>query len=276
MSLLMVLAAVTIGLVVGLAVGGLGGGGAVLTVPGLVYLIGQTPHQAATASLVIVGISAVIGLLARHREVRWRAGLGFGAVGAVTAVLGTVLSRHMDQDVLLLAFAGLVLVAAVLMLRKPAAGRDDPEPEDAGPAAAAGVGTLTRVTSPSPAALGQASKIAVAGAVVGFATGLFGVGGGFLIVPVLVLALRWPMPAAAATSLLVIVMNAVSSLGARVAAEQFAWQVIVPVTLAAVVGTLVGKAFADRLPAVTLSRAFGVLLVAVALYTAATSIVALA
>ena len=111
----LVLIAVAIGLVIGLAVGGLGGGGGVLTVPALVYLLDQTPQAAATASLVIVGISAVIGVVARIRagQVRWGAGAVLGAIGAVTAVLGTMLSRHLDRNVLLLAFAGLVLVAAL-------------------------------------------------------------------------------------------------------------------------------------------------------------------
>lgn len=287
MTPLLVLIAVATGLVIGLAVGGLGGGGSVLTVPALVYLLDQTPHAAATASLVIVGISAVMGLLARARagQVRWKAGLGFGAIGAVTAVIGTVLSRHLDPDILMLAFAALVLLAAFLMVRKPAqpaqpeapddgnspSGVDDPKPtpgEQDGP-----IATLPRATP--TVVRRQAAKIAVAGSAVGLATGLFGVGGGFLVVPALVLALGWSMPPAVATSLLVIIINAGSSLGARVATETFDWGIIVPVTLAAVVGTLLGKAFADRLSSKALSRAFAGLLVLVACYTAATSIVAL-
>lgn len=283
----LVLIAVAIGLVIGFAVGGLGGGGGVLTVPALVYLLDQTPQAAATASLVIVGISAVIGVVARIRagQVRWGAGAVLGAVGAVTAVLGTMLSRDLDRNVLLLAFAGLVLVAAFLMVRNPAApspASDNPgetPPADGNPTAGGEptgpVATLPR-TNQRPRVRWQPAKIALAGSVVGFATGLFGVGGGFLAVPALVLLLGWQMPAAVATSLLIIIINAVASLGARVATETFDWRIIVPVTAAAVIGTLLGKMSADRLSSTTLSRAFAVLLVLVAGYTATTSIIALA
>jgi uncharacterized protein len=286
MTPLLVVVAVAIGLVIGLAVGGLGGGGGVLTVPALVYLLDQTPQAAATASLVIVGISAVIGVVTRARggQVRWAAGATLGAIGAVTAVAGSVLSRHLDRNVLLLAFAGIVLLAAVLMLRKPApASPPQPEPSHAPPAGdpPAGAPIAGRVvTLPRESAATEVrwrtATIVLAGSVVGFATGLFGVGGGFLVVPALVLLLGWEMPAAVATSLLVIVINCVASLGARVATEPFDWRIIVPVTAAAVVGTLIGKMSADRLSSMALTRAFAVLLLLVAGYTATTSIVALA
>ncbi|GAA4769552.1 sulfite exporter TauE/SafE family protein [Actinomycetospora chibensis] len=295
MTPLLVVVAVAIGLVIGLAVGGLGGGGGVLTVPALVYLLDQTPQAAATASLVIVGISAVIGVVTRARggQVRWAAGATLGAIGAVTAVAGSVLSRHLDRHVLLLAFAGIVLLAAVLMLRKPApASPPQPDPWHAPPASdppasdpsagapiagkvAGRVVTLPR-ESAVPVVRWRAATIVLAGSVVGFATGLFGVGGGFLVVPALVLLLGWEMPAAVATSLLVIVINCVASLGARVATEAFDWRIIVPVTAAAVVGTLIGKMSADRLSSTVLTRAFAVLLLLVAGYTATTSIIALA
>lgn len=314
--------ALAIGLVVGLATGGLGGGGSVLTVPALVFLLGEAPHTASTASLVIVGISSVFGLGARLRSgnVQWRSGIVFGVLGAGTAVLGTQLSRRLDPNVLLLAFAALVLVAAYLLVRKsPTPAASPPLPSPASPDRAGdksyeldgagsasgegdpggGVAPLeaggTRVAvagaaAPSPVAappgpagptgpgrvtLAYALKVAVLGAVVGFSTGLFGVGGGFLVVPALVVVLGWSMPVAVATSLLVIMLNSLSSLGARVATEAFDWRLIAIVTLAAVVGTLLGKLVADRASSVGLARSFAGLLVLVAGYTAVTSIIAL-
>ncbi|MGH3692710.1 MAG: sulfite exporter TauE/SafE family protein [Pseudonocardiaceae bacterium] len=259
----MIVAAVAIGLGVGLVLGGFGGGGSVLTVPALVFLLGERPHNAATASLVIVGISAMIGLLARARsgQVRWVAGAGFGVVGTFTAVGGTMLSRNLDPQVLLLTFAALILLAALSLLRRTEA-----------PAA-------HLATEPTPPAHVTPSTrqavIVVIGAVTGLATGLFGVGGGFLVVPALVVALGWPMQSATATSLLVIVINSIASLSARVATDSFNWKVIVPVTVAAVIGTLLGKAVTDRSSSRSLSRAFAALLVAVAAYTATTSVIGL-
>lgn len=254
----MIVTAVVIGLGVGLVLGGFGGGGSVLTVPALVFLLGERPHNAATASLVIVGISAVIGLLARARtgHVRWAPGAGFGAIGTPTAVAGTMLGRNLDPHALLLAFAALILVAALSMLR--------------GITGATVAPLATELTSPARFAL-----IVLSGAVTGFATGLFGVGGGFLVVPALVIILRWPMQIAIGTSLLVIVINSIASLSARVATESFSWKVIIPVTITAVIGTLLGRAAADRVSSTSLSRAFAGLLVAVAAYTATTSVIGL-
>lgn len=259
----MIATAMAIGLGVGLVVGGLGGGGSVLTVPALVFLLGEPPHSAATASLVIVGISSVFGLLARARagQVRWVAGLSFGAIGTLTAVGGTVLSRRLNPDVLLLVFAALILLAAFSLLRRA------PEPVAAPPGTELAKSRLARVTRPV--------KIVLAGAVAGLATGLFGVAGGFLVVPALVVVLGWPMPIAIGTSLLVSMINSATSLSARVATDSFHWRVIIPVTIAAVIGTLLGKTVADRISSTVLSRAFAALLVAVAAYTATRSVIAL-
>jgi uncharacterized protein len=259
----MITAAIAIGLGVGLVVGELGGGGSLLTVPALVFLLGMPPHSAATASLVIVGTSSVIGLLARVRtgQIRWASGFGIGAIGALTAVGGTVLSRRLNPHVLLLTFAALILLAAFFMLRRT------PAPATAPAGTELAHFRLVRVARPA--------TIAVAGAVAGLATGLFGVGGGFLVVPALVVALGCPMPVAIGTSLLVIVINSAVSLSTRITTNPFDWRVIIPVTLAAVIGTLVGKTVADRLSGRSLSRAFAALLVAVAAYTATRSVIAL-
>ena len=102
------------------ALGTLGGGGSILTVPALVYLIGENPQHATTASLVIVGVTAVTGTAghARAGRVRWGAGLVFGIVGAGGSLLGSALNQLVNPDILLLAFAGLMVLTAAAMLQR--------------------------------------------------------------------------------------------------------------------------------------------------------------
>ena len=114
---------VVAGLVIGVILGSLGGGGAILSLPVLVFALGLAPHDAASASLVIVGITSAIALVehARAGRVHWRDGLVFGVVGAVGTVFGTTLARRVDGHTLLLAFAGLLLVVAAVLWRRASA-----------------------------------------------------------------------------------------------------------------------------------------------------------
>jgi uncharacterized membrane protein YfcA len=288
-------AAVGLGLLIGLTLGALGGGGSVLTVPALVYVIGQDAQTATTSSLFIVGISALVGALGHTRSgrVRWGVGVAFGVVGIAASYAGTALNRLVDPHVLLLAFAVVVLAAATGMLGNTAKRADRPaterqrvhagsKPAGAPPAAGDGPRGTSSASAPETSRSGrrwsaaQASKVLAAALLLGFMTGFFGVGGGFVIVPALVLALRMPMAEAVATSLLIIALNSTSSLVARAASADFDWSVIVPFTLAAMAGALAGKKVADRLSGTTLTRAFAALLIAVAVYTATSSIVGLA
>ncbi|MGZ4659456.1 MAG: sulfite exporter TauE/SafE family protein [Blastococcus sp.] len=267
-----------LGLLIGVSLGALGGGGSILTVPALVYVVGQDARAATTSSLFIVGISALIGSLghARSGRVRWDVGVIFGLTGIAASFAGTALNRLVDPNVLLLAFAGVVLVAAAGMFGKSRAPDRNRELVTAGGAAAgppppedAGAGTTRRWDR------GRVGKVLAAGLAVGFMTGFFGVGGGFVIVPALTLALGLAMPEAVATSLVVIAINSGGALLARAGTAHFDWAVIVPFTLAAIAGSLTGKKVADRLSAKSLTRAFAVLLVAVAVYTATSSIIGL-
>lgn len=296
----MIIAAAAIGLAIGAILGGLGGGGAILTVPALVYVLGQSGQDATTSSLVIVGVTSVVGAInyARSGQVRWRTGIGFGVAGIAAAFAGTALNRQVEESVLLLAFAALMIAAAVGMLvrsyreRHPRPGHA-PADEPAGEPHAAGArhaqsspatATLTRPGATRTHAVRLrtrrtratlVAKIIVAGLAVGFLTGFFGVGGGFIIVPALVLVLGLPMTAAVGTSLVVIAVNSASALGARAGQGEFTWEIIIPFTIAAVAGSFAGKIIADRLPSSILDRVFAVLLIAVAVYTASTSLVAL-
>ncbi len=292
-----VVVAALLGVVIGVSLGALGGGGSILTVPALVYALGQSPHSATTASLVIVGITAAAGAAAHARagRVRWRAGTGFGVAGIAASYAGTALNRRMDPNALLLAFAALMVLTAVAMLLRsraraePAADKIATQPlretvpmtrlgAPDGEAAPPAPPAPPAAVSPQPAApFGPAllGKVVLAGLAVGFLTGLLGVGGGFIIVPALVMVLGYPMPVAVGTSLLVIGINSAAALAARVGHQTFHWSVIVPFTLAAIVGSLAGRQVAERVRPDTLARAFSGLLVAIAVYVTVRSIAAM-
>lgn len=257
----MLLAAVALGVAVGLVLGALGGGGSVLTVPALVFLLGLTAQEATTGSLIIVGITAAAAAIghARAGHVQWKRGLLLGVAGVPAALLGTAMNRLVDQNVLLLAFAALMLVAAIgMLITSPGSDHDASEERGGGPSG----GRLW-------------PRVLAVGLLVGALTGFFGVGGGFVIVPALVLALHLPIATAVGTSLVVIALNSGVSLAARSGSAGIEWEVIVPFTAAAVVGSFAGKRVADRLPATALTRAFAVLLVLVATYVAVRAVLGL-
>lgn len=235
--------ALVAGAVVGLALGGLGGGGSMLAVPALIYLLGFAPAQATSAALLIVAATSVTGLLAHARagRVRWRTGALFAAAGLPAAAAAGALSSAIPGAVLTCAFAVLAALAAWRMLasrRKVAAVQ------------AAGTG-----------------RSAAAGAGLGAITGLLGVGGGFLAVPALVSVLALPMADAVGTSLLVITANSAAALIPRLAtATAIDWAVVGPFTATAILGAWDGKRLADRLAGATLQKVFaGALLVVAAL-----------
>jgi uncharacterized membrane protein YfcA len=260
--------AVLAGLLIGLSLGALGGGGSILAVPVLVYLLDQSPVAATTASLLIVGISAAAGALAAHRRGNVYVGRGFAfaLVGTVGAAAGATWSVLVDPDVLLVSFAALMVVVAVVMLlrRGRPAGEDLPD------------SPIFTVSPTFMCDCPRALKVLVTGLAVGLLTGFLGVGGGFLAVPALVLALSLSLPQAVGTSLLVIAVNSAAAFVVRVGhGIQVDWLPVVALTAFAVVGSLLGARVASRLPARTLAVGFAVLLLGVAGYTASQSLPAL-
>lgn len=266
-----------LGLVVGLVLGALGGGGSVLAIPALVYGTGQTFQAATTASLVIVGAVSVAGAWRHWRaeHVDLRGGLAFGAAGVAGAVVGTVLNHQLDAAALAVAFAGLMLLVAARMLRgrRRAAAAPAPSPAPA-PSSVSDVATgadahpALTCDADGPTCPPRAVRIVLAGTVVGVLTGLFGVGGGFVIVPALVLLLGYPMPLAIGTSLVVIAVNALAALAARGGAlGGIDWSIVAPFTLMGLVGVWLGGRIADRVDAGRLTTAFAVLLLGLAVYT---------
>ena len=240
------LLALPLGLIIGLALGALGGGGSILAVPALVYVVGLGPEEAVATSLVVVGVAALGGMVGHWRagRVRVAAGLWFGLAGVLGSLLGTRLSQTVNPDVLLLAFAGVMLLVAWRLwaaARAPGRGRSGASSDSNGPAGAAVGGSAPAGTPPpgrgSGSQVSTVGKVVAAGTAVGFMTGFFGVGGGFIIVPALVLALRFEMPVAIGTSLLVIFLNCGEALASRLATTGVEWHVALPFAGAAVEGS---------------------------------------
>ena len=263
------------GFLIGVSLGALGGGGSILAVPVLVLVAGQTPSGATSTSLLVVGIAALAGAHGHWRRgrVRVRTGLVFGAVGVVGSLAGSAVNRRLDGDVLLLGFAVLMLVAAWRIVTGcPSCTRSGEAIVTDVPGGGGGGAVRTQARPMTPQ---RVAAVAAAGTAVGFLTGLFGVGGGFVIVPALALVLKLSMPEAIGTSLLIIAVNCASGLAARAGAGTIDWAVAVPFTLAAVAGVASGRRVADRLPAATMQRSFAGLLVVLALATGLRSLLAI-
>ena len=190
-----------------LSLGLVGGGGSILTVPSLVYAIGQPVQLATTTSLAIVGANALVGVVghARAGNVLPKTGLAFGAAGFLAAVAGTWLNHRVPEQVLLALFALVMLAAAAAMLRKRGGGAEGKAREDYDAR-----GWLT---------------LGLTGLGTGLMTGFFGVGGGFVIVPALVPVLGLPMRAAVGTSLMIIALNSASGPVARLGSGGLDWTV---------------------------------------------------
>ncbi|MCC7537011.1 MAG: sulfite exporter TauE/SafE family protein [Deltaproteobacteria bacterium] len=229
---------------VGLTMGMLGGGGSVLAVPILVFLLGLDPHQAVSTSLVIVALTSAIAVVphARAGRVQWRTGLVFGAAGMVGSFGAGLVSRWIPGEVLLVGLALMMGVIAIAMLRGKAQTADCPEP------------------APSP----KVTSLLMRGLVVGAATGLVGAGGGFVVVPAFVLMCGMPMAEAVGTSLFVIAMQSTAGFVGHASHVEIPWGLVAQVAGLAVGGSFVGALFASRVPQSALRKAFGVLVLGMA------------
>lgn len=236
--------AVALGAAVGAVLGVLGGGGSVLAVPALVYGLGQPASQAVPTSLAVVGAAAAVGVLPRIRagQVRWAVAAVFGAAGILASFAGAWVNHRLPEPVVLAGFALLMVVVGgrLLLGSTPETGR--------------------ALASPRARTL----ALVAAGAVVGFLTGLFGVGGGFLVVPALVLVVGMPMHAAVGTSLVVIVINAAAGFVAHLGQASLDLQVVGTFAAGALGAALLAGRLGQRLDGRRLARAFGALVLAVA------------
>lgn len=244
------LLAIPFGMAIGLTVGAVGGGGAILALPVFVYVLGEGVGRASTASLVVVALAAGVGAgaLAREGQVCWRLALTFSAPAAAGAVAGSIAGAAVGAEALILAFVPVMVVAAGATWQRAGSFTDD---EDA--------------DCPAP----RPGLIVVSGAGVGALTGFFGVGGGFLIVPALTLWLGVTFRRAVATSLVIITLTGLTALASHLLAGA---ELDVPVTASfatsTAVGALFGTSLGGRLPQSALGRAFAAVVTGVAIFLA--------
>lgn len=267
----MIVVLVVLGLLIGLTLGALGAGGSILAVPVLVHVGGLTAAAATATSLVAVGSAASMAAAGHRRHVRLDVALWFVPTGVAGALLGSRAGKHVGDDALLLAFSALLLVAGYRMLRMQ---RATPRSLSAATHQRFAFGRQRahlRAVRSSPGVhrgrTGRALTIAASGVAVGFLTGLFGVGGGFVIVPALTLAVGLTMPEAIATSLVVIAANTVIALAVR-GVDSVDWPVAAALTAPMLVGGYVGAGLGRRIDGDVARVTFAVLLLAVALLNA--------
>lgn len=237
-------------ILVGVTLGLLGSGGSILTIPVLVLLL-QRPNKLAIAeSLAIVGCVALFAAIpyATHKQIHWRSVLFFGLAGMFGAYLGACGSHYCPGTIQMILFAIVMLAASWCMLFW---------------------------TTSSPYETGNGSqptwRLIVDGLLVGSMTGLVGVGGGFLIVPALVLLSRLPMRLAVGTSLVIIAMNAFTGFAVQQArldevALHVDWLIIAIFAIIGVAGSFLGSYIGSKLPQETLRRVFALFIVPVSLY----------
>jgi len=234
-------------LAIGLTLGMLGGGGSILTVPVFVYVLGYDPKLAIAMSLPVVGVTSLVGAIGHWRadNVRVRTALLFGVFTMAAAYVAARYSIRLQGRAQLLILGVAILSAALLMLR------DSLRPAPPAPATVAG--DRSRFALP------------LAGLAVGVLTGLVGAGGGFLIVPALVLLAAVPMRQAIGTSLTVIAMNTAAGFAGLRNIATIPWAFVLTFGAVAVTGIIVGTVAARHVRQTTLKRGFAVFLLTVAI-----------
>jgi uncharacterized protein len=236
---------VALGFGIGLSLGLLGGGGSILTVPALVYLVGQSPQAAVVTSLAIVGANAVLGAAFHHRQgnLNIRVALIFGGAGMLAAYGAAGFSSLFSPGGLLIAFALLMVSIGLLLLFQ----RERPKLEAEAPPK-------------------NWIVVALVGSGVGVLTGLLGVGGGFLVVPALVILVGLPMSQAVGTSLLVIAANSAAGLLGHMGSTWFDLSLVLIFASAGLVGTFFGSRLAGILPSARLRQGFAVFVIILAFF----------
>lgn len=280
----MILTALAVGALIGLVVGALGAGGGILSVPALIYLLGVAPHEATSASLVIVLFTALAALGGRigKNTICYQIALVFAALATVGTWLGSLANQAVSADLLMYAFALLLICVGLVMLRRayPGLFRGAARAGSSGVFSDDGVAAADGAsgTGPTPAlravsAMGEVTsigaaplwRVALVATITGALTGFFGVGGGFAIVPALTLVLHLPIKRAASTSLLIMAITAVVALVARAQTSlNVDLGVIGAFTVASMLGGVAGAPLTRKVSSQKLTASFAALLLAVA------------
>jgi len=234
-------------LVIGVSLGLLGAGGSILTVPLLTFVTAMSPREAITTSLFAVAVTAALATAIHgiKGRVRWRTGLVFGLAGMVGAFAGARVSAWLPERLLMVLFGLLMATAATAMLRGRRWVEERPE---------------------LPLTAQSTVVIALQGVALGGLTGLVGVGGGFIIVPVLTLLARLPLKAAVGTSVMVISMNATAGLAGHLGHATIDWPITLAVTGAMMCGTVIGGRLCSLIDPENLRQGFGWFVIAVATF----------
>ncbi len=283
----MILTALAVGALIGLVVGALGAGGGILSVPALIYLLGVAPHEATSASLVIVLFTALAALGGRigKNTICYQIALVFAALATVGTWLGSLANQAVSADLLMYAFALLLICVGLVMLRRAypglfrgaaRAGSSGVFSDDGAAAADDAGGTSSTPALRAVSAMGEVTsigaaplwRVALVATVTGALTGFFGVGGGFAIVPALTLVLHLPIKRAASTSLLIMAITAVVALVARAQTSlNVDLGVIGAFTVASMLGAVAGAPLTRKVSSQKLTASFAALLLAVAVAT---------
>ena len=301
----MILTALAVGALIGLVVGALGAGGGILSVPALIYLLGVAPHEATSASLVIVLFTALAALGGRigKNTICYQIALVFAALATVGTWLGSLANQAVSADLLMYAFALLLICVGLVMLRRAypglfsasfglfrgaasagsgAVSSDDGAADSGGyvaggaggdgstPAlgAVSAMGEVSSIGVGSPIGAAPLWRVALVATITGALTGFFGVGGGFAIVPALTLVLHLPIKRAASTSLLIMAITAVVALVARAQTSlSVDLGVIGAFTVASMLGAVAGAPLTRKVSNQKLTASFAALLLAVAVAT---------
>lgn len=251
------IAALSLGLFVGIVLGVVGGGGSIIAVPALVYGVGLSPAEAIPTSLLVVGASSLAALLPRFRAgINWPVVLIVGAAGIPAAWAGAGVGRLLNPEILLLAFAAIMVLAGIRMLGRTR--------ESEGPCS----------TGETRAFRTCAPKAASVGLLVGFLTGLLGVGGGFLLTPALTIILGLRMKQAVGSSLAIIVINSAAGFSAHAAGFTIDWPTVLAFAIPAILGSLVAARFATGLKDRHIRVSFAILIFAVAAWVTASTLLA--
>jgi possible membrane protein len=283
----MILTALAVGALIGLVVGALGAGGGILSVPALIYLLGVAPHEATSASLVIVLFTALAALGGRigKNTICYQIALVFAALATVGTWLGSLANQAVSADLLMYAFALLLICVGLVMLRRAypglfrgaaRAGSSGVFSDDGVAAADDAGGTGSTPALRAVSAMGEVTsigaaplwRVALVATITGALTGFFGVGGGFAIVPALTLVLHLPIKRAASTSLLIMAITAVVALVARAQTSlNVDLGVIGAFTVASMLGAVAGAPLTRKVSSQKLTASFAALLLAVAVAT---------
>jgi uncharacterized membrane protein YfcA len=261
-----VVVAAGFGAVVGLALGLTGGGGSIFAMPMLIYGLSLPPAQAVPISLVTVGVTAMVGGIhsIRARLVVWQPTVMFAAGGIIGTPLGLAAARFIAPRWLVAGFAVIALTVGLVMWirvrthpEQAEVVRAGPEGSDGGPVCVLAPDGQLRFTAPCAAVL------ACAGLGTGILSGLFGVGGGFLIVPALMLVTRMGAHHAVGTSLLIISAIGFAGVASAILNGELNWAILLPFTAGGAVAMMGSRLFARRVSGPALQKAFSVLVVLV-------------